>query len=196
MSIDRLLKDTEAMPLEMDILGKMSGKAHRTRVMQFSKVEAAKNLSELINAEHPFLIILIMDNREPDAKVGHYIALFLRDAGKEVVFFDSYGHALSPLLKLLKHGNKINLLIKESGKRLAMNRTKFQSESNKISTCGRWCAVRIRYSDMSNENFARFMKSSLLNGDQIVTMLTMVYASHKDGHHDSAGGREIEHLLR
>ena len=137
-----------------------------------------------------------MDNREPDAKVGHYFSLFLRDSGKEVVYFDSYAHALSPLLKLLKHGTKIVQLIKESGKRLAMNRTKFQNDSEKISTCGRHCCCRIRYSDMTNEKYARFMKSSLLNPDQIVTMLTMVYKSHADGHHDAAGGKEVEHMLR
>ena len=165
MSIDRVLKDTEALPLEMDILGKMAGKGDRTRVMQFSKVEQAKHLSEIINEQHPYCIILIMDNRTPEAKVGHYVCLLLRDNGKEVVFFDSYGHALSPLLKLLKHSNKINLLIKESGKRLSMNRAKLQSESGKISTCGRHCSVRIRYSSMTNEAYMRFMKSSLLNPD-------------------------------
>ncbi len=49
MSIDRLIRDSEAVPIAMDILGKMCGKGHRARSMTYDKVEQAENLSEIVN---------------------------------------------------------------------------------------------------------------------------------------------------
>ncbi len=196
MSIDRILRDTEAAPLEMSVLARMAGKAHKARVIMFEKLENAKHLDEIINKTHRYAILLIYDKRTKDNRVGHYLAIFLRGPDlNEVVFFDSYGHRLTPLLKLLNHSNAVVRLIKESGKKLSMNRTALQSESEKISTCGRWAATRCRFADWSNEKFARFFKSKYMNPDQLVTMMTLVFAAGKDGHHDAMGGREIDHLL-
>ena len=39
MSIDRLLRETEAVPLGTEVLGKMAGKGHKTRVIMYDKVE-------------------------------------------------------------------------------------------------------------------------------------------------------------
>ena len=77
MSIDRLLQDTEATPLPMDVLSKMCGKGHRCRAIMYDKVETADSLDEIINKTHPYAILLIMDKRSPQSNVGHYCALWL-----------------------------------------------------------------------------------------------------------------------
>ena len=65
MSIDRLLQDTEATPLPMDVLSKMCGKGNRCRALMYDKVETADSLDEIINKTHPYAILLIMDKRSP-----------------------------------------------------------------------------------------------------------------------------------
>ena len=49
MSIDRLLRETEAVPLGTEVLGKMAGKGHKTRVLMYDKVENAHKLEEIVN---------------------------------------------------------------------------------------------------------------------------------------------------
>lgn len=44
MSIDKLLRDTEALPLPMRVLGKMAGKGDRCRVIDYEEVEKAQRL--------------------------------------------------------------------------------------------------------------------------------------------------------
>ena len=77
MSIDRLLRDTEAAPLPMEVLGQMAGKGHRCRAISYDKVEQAEKLSEIVSEQHPYAILLIFDKRDPKQKVGHYVGLFL-----------------------------------------------------------------------------------------------------------------------
>ena len=202
MSIDRLLRETEAVPLGTEVLGKMAGKGHKTRVIMYDKVEQADKLEEIVNQEHPYAILLIMDKRTPDSKVGHYCCVFLQGGGGEkgekntVNWFDPYGNKLNKLMQLTRNKNNLMRLVRESGKKLVMNTKHFQKMSDKISTCGRWCAVRLRFADWSNEKFWRFMQSKKLKPDEIVTMLTMVYASGKHGNYDGLSGAHLEHLLK
>ncbi len=49
MSIDRLLRDTEAVPLPMDVLPQMAGKGHRCRAIMYDKVVSAHKLTDIIN---------------------------------------------------------------------------------------------------------------------------------------------------
>ena len=86
-------------------------------------------------------------------------------------------------------------LIRESGKKLDMNKWSLQEMSDKVSTCGRQCAVRIRFSEWNNDKYHRFMQSKKLNPDEIVTLLTMVYAAGKEGHHDGLSGAHLAHIL-
>ncbi len=90
-------------------------------------------------------------------------------------------------------------LIRASGKKLVMNTRPLQKMSEKIATCARHSAVRIRFAEWGNEKYFRFMQSKKLDPDQIVTLLTLVYAAGKaddGGHHDALGGQEIDHLIR
>ena len=163
MSIDILLRDTEALPLGLDVLPKMAGKGDQCRAIEYSQIEKAAHLSEILNETHPYAIILVMDKREPQSKIGHYVCAWLK--GNDVFYFDSYAHRVQRLLALLKNSTALIKLVHAAGKRLVPNRKPVQQMSAKISTCGRHAAIRLRLSDWSHERYFRFMKSSLLNPD-------------------------------
>ena len=49
MSVDVLLRDTEALPLPMDVLHKMAGKGEECRVIKYDDITRAENLSEILS---------------------------------------------------------------------------------------------------------------------------------------------------
>ncbi len=115
MSIDRLLRDTEALPLEMDILNKMAGKGDKCRALPYSKVEQADKLEDIINETHPYAILLVMDNRTPEAKVGHYVTCFYKNGDPHsnvVIFFDPYGMKINKLMSLTRNRDNLMRLIR------------------------------------------------------------------------------------
>ena len=80
-----------------------------------------------------------MDKRTPESNVGHFVALFYKggNPNSDVVFFDPYGNKIDKLLKLTRNRNNLMRLIRESGKKLDMNKWSLQEMSDKVSTCGR-----------------------------------------------------------
>jgi hypothetical protein len=59
MSIDILLRETEALALPMDVLHKMAGKGDACRVVTYDDIAKAHKLSDILNEKHPYAIILI-----------------------------------------------------------------------------------------------------------------------------------------
>jgi hypothetical protein len=191
MSVDILLKETEALPLPMDVLHKMAGKGNACRVITYDDIAKAHKLSDVLNETHPYAIVLVMDHKK-GGSVGHYIAIWLRD--KKVFFFDAYAHRVKALLDLMGNSDALIRLVHAADCTLVPNKKQFQEYGDKISTCGRHCCVRLRLAEWEHQKYARFMRSSLLNPDQIVTMLTMTYASGSD-HHDALGGAELDEVF-
>jgi hypothetical protein len=85
-------------------------------------------------------------------------------------------------------------LVHAAGCTLSPNKKQFQEYGAKVSTCGRHACVRLRLAEWGHQRYAKFMKSSLLNPDQIVTLLTMTYASGS-AHHDALGGAELDEVF-
>ena len=190
MSIDRLLRDTEATPLPMDVLSKMCGKGPKCRAIMYDKVETAKSLDEIVNQTHPYAILLIMDKRDQDSNVGHYCALWLQ--GQKVMWMDPYGNSVDVLMKLTQNKNNLMQLVRSSGKTISMNKKRLQRMNGKIATCARHCSVRLRMAEWSHDRYYKFLQSKKMNPDEVVTMLTMVYKAGKEGHHDALEGGDID----
>jgi hypothetical protein len=193
MSIDIVLRETEALPLEMKVLHKMAGKGDACKVITYDDIAKAHKLSDILNEKHPYAIVLVMDKKK-GGSVGHYVAIWLQE--KDVYFFDAYAHRVKALLELMGNTDALIRLVHAAGRTLVPNKKQFQEYGEKISTCGRHAAVRLRLAEWDHQRYARFMKSSLLNPDQIVTLLTMTYASHADGHHDALGGSELDEVFK
>jgi hypothetical protein len=63
MSVDILLRETEALPLPMDVLHKMAGKGNACKVITYDDIAKAHKLSDILNSKHPYAIVLVMDHK-------------------------------------------------------------------------------------------------------------------------------------
>jgi hypothetical protein len=111
---------------------------------------------------------------------GHWCCVWENKEG--INFFDSYGlvpddqlgfiprHMQHPLGQDFQHLTK---LIYESGLPVHYNEYMLQDyDDNTISTCGRWCIVRLQYPNIGVEEFKDIFKNKSLTPDQIVYELT------------------------
>jgi len=92
---------------------------------------------------------------------GHWCCL--RKNNNLINFFDSYGDCVDDELEIIHSKFKpdlLHLLQKycDKGGKVDYNYHKLQKLSDKISTCGRWCGLFMRYNDMSIDEFANFFK--------------------------------------
>ena len=131
------------------------------------------------------VIFVALESRQQ----GHWVAI-LRD-GDEFELYDSYGHRPDKWLswidkqQRMKNGESIpylSYLFNKGLKRgysLSFNKIKYQSTLPGINTCGRWCALRIKYmmlhKSISEDSFLQYMnqlrKDYDLNYDLLVCML-------------------------
>jgi len=111
---------------------------------------------------------------------GHYTCLFKNREG--INFFDSYGY--SPDKEFEFADKKLNYkgkpymcrLLRDFRGTVIYNEVPLQSSDKKVATCGRWCAVRIRYKELTQDEFVKFVKSLSnrlnLTPDELVTVMT------------------------
>ena len=93
---------------------------------------------------------------------GHYICCF--ENGEGMNFFDSFGY--KPDGEFEFANKKLNFsglpymskILRDYGGNVIYNEQSLQSDDDRIATCGRWCAVRLRYSMMTQDQFCAFVR--------------------------------------
>jgi len=123
--------------------------------------------------------IILFESKEG---YGHWVCLFKRD--NIISFFDSYvGYPDDSLPKIDKNFRKISnqmepilsKLMLGSNYKLEYNSTPLQEKNKKISTCGRWCILRILYWFLDEKEFNELINSYknnvLKTSDDVVTYI-------------------------
>jgi len=106
------------------------------------------------------------------ADVGHFCCVFKNKEG--INFFDSLGIKMDNELYLAngKYKNHdftyLTKLLYEANTKVIFN--EYQLQNIKTSTCGHWCAIRMKYYDLFNDEFYKIFKNKK-NRDQIVVKL-------------------------
>lgn len=124
-------------------------------------------------------IILFMNSDN----YGHWCALYRNRQGLN--FFDSYGcvpddqyrfvpkHMATKLNGCIRRLTKLLYNEKASGTPVFFNEYELQDYDNKqVATCGRWCVARVRFCDLSIEQFKDEFLDRELDPDDLVTELT------------------------
>lgn len=123
-----------------------------------------------------------------NSHVGHYECCFRN--GQGLNFFDAYGLYPDKAESFLTQNTRIRLketqplLTKlfddcmDHGWTVRYNVNKFQNMNSNISTCGRWCAIRLKNSQMTDNQFLSYIESikkrfNAQTMDEAVTRLTI-----------------------
>ena len=126
-------------------------------------------------------LVLLFPTVKDVQNSGHWVSILYKKELNLLEHFDSYaltwrqerGYSSNEYVKEHLLGNLLNKAM-ASGVKVECNTVRLQKMANKINTCGRWCATRIRFSYLSNTEFARLFVNQQQTPDQIITMLTML----------------------
>lgn len=121
--------------------------------------------------------------------VGHWVCL-IYDAGSDtsesangtagtIRFFNSYGFGPDQEIDLFQHPQPyLTMLLNKSHSKIDVNKFKFQSLKNDISTCGLHCGVRCVFHELSNKDYLKFLSSydndRTKNYDKLVTLMCLL----------------------
>lgn len=127
---------------------------------------------------------------------GHWTCLFRSTtSGRDLIeFFNPYGGFPDDSLKFIsssfrKQSNQdipyLSVLLLESPYQLSYNEHDFQKHANNIRTCGRHCAVRLIYRDLSLEEYDDLIKAMCkkmsMSPDEIVSLITSMPSQLSSG---------------
>ncbi len=141
-----------------DIIKKMNGKV---RIISYEDLHKYNSIYEIL---YPYgYVVIIYLTKE---HYGHWICV-LEDIRGRIEVFDSYGifkpdHELDlidPKFKKISYQDQpyLSELLARSGKLIEYNDYQFQSFDDNISTCGRWCILRLIFKSKTIQEFQKIM---------------------------------------
>ena len=119
------------------------------KILKFSELSKYNNIQELLPNDKDFKFILT----ETEPNTGHWCVL-LNSKGK-IIWYDSYGiigdgelkfipRMMNKLLHQTTHPiHQLFKQAKKDGIQTEYNTFKYQSESDDVCTCGRWCVLAV-----------------------------------------------------
>ena len=145
---------------DADVMRLVEGKA---KVLVYDELNDYNSLDDIIGPHGACFILYGPTN------FGHWTALFKMKDGKTVEFFDPYGKMPDHWLDKNKYPI-LSYYLYHSGYNLTYNEHAFQAKGEGINTCGRWCALRLVFRDLSLKGFAKLFKH--VGADDLVSILT------------------------
>ena len=145
---------------------------HRASILTYSELRDYDTIDEVLGSYQACFLLY-----ETAENFGHWTLLFRN--GHKVFFFDPYGDMLGKQLSWTPDDYRevsgqnyptLTALLYESPYKIYYNEIKYQKHGRGISSCGRWCALRLVCRDMDPNKFKKLFYGK--NADKIVTLLT------------------------
>ena len=147
----------------------------KCNLVQYREVEKYNSLDALLGDYHKCILLY-----HTSSNFGHWVCLYR--VGKTVYFFDSYGVMVDDQLKFLPKDLREDLnsnhryltdLLYKSNYMVEYNEYQFQKKSPLINSCGRWCVNRLRYPEISIDEYHKLFKdaSKTMPMDELIVEL-------------------------
>lgn len=177
--MDRLIKESEKNSFYTDEIVKLC--EGKVKILRYQDLKNAKNIDEVLKPWGSTIILV-----ETKHNYGHWIALLKykdKHSGKNIVeHFDSYGIIPDDELEFVPNEMKGELgadrryltsLLAKCPYKVIYNNVQLQKFDKGVSTCGRWCGLRVKFKDVPLDKFVScFKNAKKLNPDEWVTALT------------------------
>ena len=148
---------------------------NKAQFVQYSDLHRIPTIDVLLGP-HKKCVLLYQTSKN----YGHYVAVW--EHNNTIFFSDSYGGIVDSQLRYVPHDLKTelnsnhNYLIKlmyESGKKVQFNQYKLQSREPDVSTCGRWSVNRLRFPEISIDEYHNIFKQSsrYISNDELIVLL-------------------------
>lgn len=150
--------------------------APQTVILTYSDLEKFPSLEIMFRRSNAYAILY-----RDTPQSGHWVAL-TRDRFKDVCFFDSYGEPPDDQQRFsfdvndelgqdTNHLSRLLLDYHDQGHQIDYNEIPFQKDKSNIATCGRYVALRCRYSKATCPEFQHWLLS-FKNPDLAITKIT------------------------
>ena len=148
---------------------------HKCNLVQYSDLHRIPTIDELLGPHRKCVLLY-----QTSHNYGHWCCVW--EHNDTIFFFDSYGSKPDTQLKFLAHDMKTELnsnhnylirLLYKSGKKVEFNQYQFQSRDPHVAVCGRWCVNRLRFPEISIDDYHTIFKdaSKFINKDKLICLL-------------------------
>ena len=176
-----LIDDLEAKPLSDSDIRRMIGPG--PKIIPYNKIKRYSTIQQLVGP----VGAVILYAQTPT--YGHWVTVTRGPGPKEISYFDSYGYGVDVPLTWLDHQTMVDLgqgsptlskllekgLANGSIDKVDVNKVKLQKKGDDIASCGRYAALRIMFSKLSNQEFAKLISDKAGGGsaaDRNVSLMT------------------------
>lgn len=146
-----------------------------TKIWSYGQLRGVNELDDLFGRDGTCILLY-----ESKQDYGHWCCMIQRK-NKTVEVFDSYGIKPDNELNYIKsywkkklgqsYPKLTKLLIESSNKKFIYNQYRLQKMKPNINTCGRYCITRIKFKELSIDDYVKLLRS-LGNPDEVVTLIT------------------------
>lgn len=142
-------------------------------LIKLSEIKQFSSIDELLKNNR---CVLLFENK---MNSGHWVCLYKHN--NTLSFFDSYGNNMKGVGDFVpKHIDRalrqdfrdLVRLMYNSPYNVEYNHHALQKDKLGVNTCGRWCIIRMKYIDMSVDDFNKAFKRKALSPDEIIVGLT------------------------
>jgi hypothetical protein len=156
---------------------------NETIIVPYSRLKDINDLSEVLDQFDNFIVFYETTSKH----VGHYSCVIYHRNKKILEFFDSYGQTDATLLGYSRTSYNfsrgemtLSYLMQQfclnNGARQIINSVQLQSaDFEDVSTCGRYVGIRIRFRYLQLSQFIKLIRSSKIEPDYLVTLMTFLY---------------------
>lgn len=154
------------------------------KLFTYGQISKLTNYRQLFDNNGLCLILF-----ETKKNYGHWVCIIMDTNKNSIYFFDSYGTFPDDELKYIPNNFKsvskqdyayLSQLFEQAmddGYKIDYNEYVLQGADEKISTCGRWCGIRLLLRNLSNDEFYKYIKLLSKNSgfsilDFLITVLT------------------------
>jgi hypothetical protein len=157
------LQEVKANPLSDSDLRDLLGGS--ITIMTNRELPKVNSVDDIFDSEGRAILLYTPDS--PTS--GHWVALMRRP--DSIYFWDPYGEKPDIPEDLGGQAPVLTALLKASGVPVFYNRHQYQTQRDDVATCGRWCAARLHYKDLSEAEFQKVIKKFKGSGDDFVAAL-------------------------
>ena len=148
---------------------------HKANFVQYSDVHRIPTIDVLLGPHRKCVLLY-----QTSHNYGHYVAVWEND--NTIFFSDSYGSKPDTQLNFVPHDLKDELnsnhnylirLLYNSGKKVEFNQYALQSRDPQVTSCGRWCVNRLRFPEISIDDYHNIFKqsSNYIPNDELICLL-------------------------
>lgn len=174
MKKESIVDDMEQYSLSgADILQSLHGKCN---LIQYKNIDKYINLKELLGKDKKCVILY-----NTNENYGHWTCIY--EYNDTIFFFDSYGIIPDDELKWRRYYGAdisnyryLTKLLYESMCPVEYNEYQLQQKKDGINTCGRWVINRLKYPQISVDDYYNIFKQSsrYIDNDKLICLLVPI----------------------